>query len=354
MRERVTHDTSWVEKGFVDDSELRNKGLIVKDLMFYITQGCDLRCITCYVGNGWLATGETYSKAEADLILKHFCTPGLDRLTFLGGEPTLHPNITELILYANEFDIKEKRITTNAVTLGNLDLDRLRGNELGQISISLDGATKETHEKIHGKGTFDKTVANIKRLIQRGFPVSMNFTVNGVNKHEVVDAVRVFSGLGASEVNFHLVTMIGNAERHPELAVEPKEWVRIRKELESVSGVSGITLRVPLMFVTPEEYKNLMINRNYQPFQRLSYHSETGQRIVLYPNGKVYMSCDLTGTDYNFATFRDGVFKLNDGINELTFFEQNPENPDVSGDLLALDKQGFTRLSISYKEKIEL
>ena len=354
MKEKVTHNTSWVEKGFVDDSELRNRGLIVKDLMFYITQGCDLRCTTCYVGNSWLSTGETYSKAEADLVLKHFASPGLDRLTFLGGEPTLHPNITDLILYANEFDIKEKRITTNAVTLGNLDLRRLKGDEVDQVSISLDGATKETHEKIRGKGTFDKTVENVKRLIQRGFPVSMNFTVNGVNKHETVDAVRLFSELGAKEVNFHSVTMIGNAEKHPELAVEPSEWVRIRKELESISGMPGMTLRIPLMFITAEEYRDLIIGKNYHPFQRLSYHSETGQRIVLYPNGKVYMSCDLTGTDYNFATFRDGIFKLNTGINELTFFEQNPDNPDVSGDLLALDRQGFVRLSISYKERVEL
>ncbi|MDP2860613.1 MAG: radical SAM protein [bacterium] len=354
MIKRATHNSSWAKKGFIDDSALKKKGIVVRDLMFYVTQRCNLRCKTCYVGNEWLSSGETYSEEEAKLILRHFGSAGLDRLTFLGGEPVLYPHITDLILLANQFEIKERRMTTNAIELRYLDLTRLKGNELSHISISLDGITSEIHELIRGGGTFNKTVGNIRRLINHGFVVYGNFTVTGLNKHQAIDSVRFFKDLGVKEVNFHLVSMIGNAAKHPELYIQPSEWVEIRKQLESLRGVSGITMRIPLMFVTPEKYEELINGGGYYPFQKRSYHSDTGQRIVLYPNGKVYMSCDLTGTEYNFATFRDGIFTLKDGVNELTLTESNPENADPSSDLLSIDTQGFIRLSISYKETIKL
>lgn len=223
-----------------------------------------------------------------------------------------------------------------------------------QFSVSLDGITPEIHEQNRGKGTFMKTVDNIKKLTDHGFKVNGNFTVTGINKHQAVDSVSFFKNLGINEVNFHLVSMIGNAVDHPELHIGPTEWINVRKKLESLNGPQGITMRIPLMFVTKEECKDLIVNHNYHSFQKRSYHSDTGQRIVLYPNGKVYMSCDLTGTEYNIANFRDGIFRLNTGINELTLFESDPSNPDPSAELLSLDKEGYTRLSISYKEKVRL
>ncbi len=354
IREKVTHDPSWTERGSIDDSALKERGIEVRDLMFYITLGCNLRCKTCYIGNEWLSSGERFSREEAYLILKHFGEGGLDRLTFLGGEPVTHPNITDLIIQASRYPIKERRMTTNAVDLGFLDLKRLTGDELDHISVSIDGITPDIHERIRGRGTFIKTVENIRRLIIHGFRIHANYTVTGINKHQAAESVKFFGKLGIKEVNFHLVSMIGNAGNNPELYIKPKEWVEIRKKLEAINDVKGITMRIPLMYVTPEEYQALVNLEAYHPFQSRSYHSNTGQRIVLYPNGRVYMSCDLTGTEYNFATFRNGVFSVNSGVNELTLFENNPENPDPSTDLLGINTEGFVRLSISYKEKISL
>jgi len=350
----IMRNIVWVKRGTIDDSALKRAGVVVKDLMFYINLGCNLRCKTCYIGNEWLNSNEKFSFDEAKIILKYFGSAGLDRLTFLGGEPVLHPNITDLIIYTQKYPIKERRMTTNAVSLGFLDLEKLQGDELSHISVSFDGITPEIHEKIRGKGTFKKTVENVKKLINHGFKVNANFTVTGVNKYQVVDSLKFFKKLGIGEVNFHLVSMIGNASNYPELYVEPLEWVAIRKQLLSTKERIGIRARIPLMFVTPKEYKELLDKKEYYPFQIKSYHSDKGQRIVLYPNGKVYMSCDLTGTDYNFASFKDGVFSLNKGINELSVIKNDSVNPDPSTTLLSLDTQGFIRLSISFKKTVIL
>ncbi len=354
MEKLVNHDMGWTDQGKIDDSLFEEKGIKVRDLMLYVSQRCNLRCAHCYVGNEWLAAAETFGKDESKIILNHFASLGLDRLTFLGGEPFLYPHITDLVLQSSEYPIKERRLTTNTVAMGHFDLRRLKGDELDHISVSLDGITSEVHESIRGKGVFAKTVGNIQRLLDRGFKVSGNFTVTGVNKHQAVGAVAFFKNLGITELNYHLVTMIGNAADNPHLYVSPTEWVNLRREIESVTGVDGIRLRIPLMYVTQDEYADLVKNKGYGQFQRRSYHSETGQRIVLYPNGKVYMSCDLTGSEYNFANFQGGRFIPAEGINELTVLEDRPDDPDPSSSLLDIDKEGFVRLSISYKEVLNL
>ncbi len=338
----------------IDDKELLSNNINIRELMFCITLTCNLRCKICYLGNDWLNSNLSFSDIEVKSILNHYGKKGLDRLTFLGGEPFLHPNITDFIIFARQFDIKEKRITTNCLDLGFFDLKRLDPSDLDHISVSFDGTTKETHEFVRGKNTFDRTVENIKKLVNHGFKIHTNFTVTGFNKHEVIDAVKFSRNLGASEINFHLVSLIGNAKNHTEFKVTPKEWIDIRKKLKEIKDVKGIDLRIPIMYVTKDEYEQLIKNNNYYPIQEKSYYSGSGQRIVLYPNSKVYMSCDLTGTEFNFANYSNGKFTVSKTRNEISSFNQGQNNPDISSDLLNLNNQGFVRLSISYKEKIKL
>ena len=338
----------------IDDSELIANQIVVRDLMFFTSLNCNLRCKTCYVGNKWLNSGLSFSKEEGLSLIKYFASRGLDRLTFLGGEPFINPYITDFVLLANKYKIKEKRLTTNGLDLGFFDLKRLKGNELDNITISFDGITKEKHEFVRGPNTFEKTLNNVKILKDHGFNLHANFTVSGLNKDQVVDSVAFFKKLGFTEVNYHLISIIGNAKKYPAFKIYPQEWIDIRKQLEKIKNVKGITLRIPYMYVSHEEYKELINKKKYYPIQEKSYYSQDGQRIVLYPNGKVYISCDLTGTDFNFAIYKNGKFSVLKNINELSLFKQTSENPDISSYLLNLDNQGFVRLSISYKENISL
>ena len=338
----------------IDDSELIINRIQVKDLMFFMSMNCNLRCKTCYLGNKWLNGGLSFTKPQITSILTHFGQKGLDRLTFLGGEPFLVPNITEYVILANTLNIKERRLTTNALDLGSFDLHQLKGNELSHITVSFNGITTVKHEFISGKNTFKKTLSNVEKLINHGFRVHVNFTVTGINKDQAIDSVHFFKNIGASEINFHLVSMIGNAKKYPELNVTPEEWINVRNQLENIDNVKNISLRIPYMFVTKKEYRDMVGEKKYYPIQAKSYHSKTGQRIVLYPNGKVYISCDLTGTDFNFARYENEKFFVLKNTNELSLYKQKKSNPDISSYLLHLDNQGFVRLSISFKEKIIL
>jgi MoaA/NifB/PqqE/SkfB family radical SAM enzyme len=335
----------------IDDTALTKEGLNVRDLAIYLHTVCNLRCDHCYIGNEWLNQGWSFEKSEAAALLDHFSRDGLDRLTFIGGEPTLYPHLTDLIKQTQQYDIAERRITTNGVTLKYFDEGRLDPDDLDHVSFSFEGHTAELHEDIRGEGTFDPAVENLKHLQERGFETNINYTVTSKNIGSIEQAIAFFGDLGVGEINFHLISMVRNAADNPELAVSPADWLRVRRKLETCSPPEGTELRIPKMFVTPDEYEQ----SDYRPFQEGSYHTDgqRGHRIIMYPNGKVYMSADLTGTDYNFAVYEDGAFELSSAPNELSVLERDETITDPSAHLLDKQTDGLIPVSVSYKEIIE-
>lgn len=337
----------------IDDAALEDAGINVRDLMFYVHTACNLRCDHCYVGDDWLDNAWKFEPEEASAILHNFEEDGLDRLTFLGGEPTLYPHLTDLIKQSQNYEIGERRMTTNGVRMRHFDLNRIEPSDLDHVSFSFDGYTKEMHENIRGEGNFEKAINGLQKLQESGFDTRVTYTVMRPNMYELPEAIDFFGDLGVNEVNFHLMSKIGNAADNQELSVSPGEWLGVRRELEEdYQPPEGTKVRIPLMFATPEEFNEI---EDYKPFQEESYHSEeeNGQRIVLYPNGKVYMSCDLTGTDYNFAEYDGGEFSLASGQDELNVLEENPDLTDPSSYLLDKQTDGLIPVSISYKETIE-
>ena len=320
--------------------------------MFYVTLACNLRCHHCYVGNEWLDSAKYFDRQDAGDILHHFGSGGLDRLTILGGEPTLYPYLSQLVTQSRNYKIREMRMTTNAVDLKYFDMKTIVPGDFDHISISMDGHTRDIHESIRGPKSFDNTLGNLVRLLKKGFTIHVTYTVTGRNIDSIYEAVRFFNDLGVKEMNFHLVSMIGNAKNNLDLFVRPTVWRNVRRELRNLKNVRGMDLRVPLMYLTKEEYEAELDN-GYKSFVYGSYHSDGGHRIIIYPNGMVYMSCDLTGTEFNFAYYDNRTFRLNRSRNEVSMQMEMPSLSDPSTQLLGKETEGYIPLSISYKELIK-
>ncbi len=334
-----------------DISYLEEEKINVKDLMFFINTNCNLSCKHCYVGQD-KKRNVKFEKDEARNILRFFGEKGLERLTFLGGEPSIHPNIVELIKVSSEYSIDERRITTNGI---NIDfINNIDPKDLSHISFSLDGHNSMLHEFLRGKGTFQKTLNNIKKAQDKGFITNITYSVNGLNKNYVIEGLDFFHNLGINEINFHLTSMIGDAKGNDLLYVEPKEWIELRKKIISSSNLSGLKLRIPLMFVDKSEYKQELAE-GYSCLIDGSYHSkEKGNRILLYPTGKVYTCCKLSSSGFNFGFFRNGIFLPNPSNNELCEFRKNPKHPCIASKLLEEKTDGYIPLCISYKKKVIL
>jgi len=125
---------------------------------------CNLRCSICSMdgsrSNGFMDSA-LFRKVADDAAASGVTEVRL----FLGGEPLLHPEIAELVRYAEGVGLITC-IHTNAVRLDESMATALLDAGLSQISFSFDGETREEYERVRVGGHFDQVLANILRFLE--------------------------------------------------------------------------------------------------------------------------------------------------------------------------------------------
>lgn len=164
------------------------------------TTVCNKKCILCE-HTYWNEKSETLTFEELKKVVDQF--PRLKWINVTGeGSGFLNKDFLKIIRY-----LRSRRISVNFVD--ELDfLDEKIARELIELGVnciwvSMDGATKETYEKIKVGCDFEKALKNIQMLIklkkEMGSPLPtlcFRFVVNKLNVHEMPKFVDLIHSLG--------------------------------------------------------------------------------------------------------------------------------------------------------------
>ena len=130
------------------------------------TSRCNLKCIMCdhpsMKREKKHMDMSVYTKTIDDMASLGLGRIGLSRF----GEPLMHPSIIEMIEYARRRGIRRVSMSTNATLLTERLAEDLIRSGLDDLAISIDGASKETFERIRVGANYDKVVANVERLME--------------------------------------------------------------------------------------------------------------------------------------------------------------------------------------------
>jgi MoaA/NifB/PqqE/SkfB family radical SAM enzyme len=127
---------------------------------------------------------------------------GIEHLMFTGGEPTLHRRFGDILAA-----VAGLSLTCSFVTNG-WHFDRvwplLAGHRdaVTHVSFSLDGATREAHDRWRGKGSFDRVVRAFSRCWAGKFPFNVKV---GIRRDTVpqLEQFALFAGrMGAAGLSF--------------------------------------------------------------------------------------------------------------------------------------------------------
>ena len=154
------------------------------NLFFHILTKCNLKCRHCYINpdqHGKNTLPLTTIKSWLEIFSRN---SNAKNLIFLGGEPTLHPDLAAAVKYARHLGFGSLTIDTNGYLFGDI-LSKVTPAEVDYFSFSLDGATRETNDRIRGEGSFDTCLDGIREANSRGFATSMIYTVSSSNIHEL-------------------------------------------------------------------------------------------------------------------------------------------------------------------------
>jgi radical SAM protein with 4Fe4S-binding SPASM domain len=81
------------------------------------------------------------------------------------GEPFMHPDAFEMIRYAKDTGIERVEMYSNGTLLNEKKAELLIESGLDQLTISFEGADKETYESIRVGAKYDTVIENIKRIV---------------------------------------------------------------------------------------------------------------------------------------------------------------------------------------------
>ena len=106
-------------------------------------------------------------------------------ITLTGGEPLLHPNIVDIVCYANEM-IKRVGLITNGFMLNPAIIEDLNSAGLGHMQISIDGikANKRTQK------TLDKLEQKLLLLKKAKFAVNINSVIGSTDPSEAIKVIK--------------------------------------------------------------------------------------------------------------------------------------------------------------------
>jgi radical SAM protein with 4Fe4S-binding SPASM domain len=166
-------------------------------------QTCNLRCIMCHV------SFEEMSKTRLDLSFLRRLVGLEGKWAKLGSmyEPVAHPNFAEIVLGLSEMGMKID-LTSNGTLFTPKVIDSVKECNFQVVTISFDGARRETYEKIRRGADYDQAMERIlafKKAVQKVNPnilFQINYTVMQSNIDEIVEAVDMWESHGFDHIGF--------------------------------------------------------------------------------------------------------------------------------------------------------
>ncbi|MCK5313209.1 MAG: radical SAM protein [Desulfobacteraceae bacterium] len=302
------------------------------NLFFHILTKCNLSCKHCYINkeqHGDNTLDIETIKSWLDLFSKKSKEMNI---IFLGGEPTLHPDLSFAVKHAKQTGFKSVTIDTNGYLLHNI-LDKITCDEVDFISFSLDGATKETNDSIRGQGSYDQCLAGITKAVSKGFSTSMIYTVSEDNIDELSMMPGLVKNLNIKRFFIQVIGIRGESSRPSSSSpqVSKEKWLdNVPKIAEQIAQL-GIIVNYPKVFLDCDE--------------KFECAALVSDNFFIFPNGRVYQ-CPVC-EDFPMHSFeiKNNQLIKTKKINEKDLFSLSiPEgcvmNKLIQPDNLSYNKKG--------------
>jgi cyclic pyranopterin phosphate synthase len=154
-----------------------------------LTDRCDLACVYCRPSR---SDGYLEKRLQDDAwraMVRALVQAGVRRVRITGGEPLLHPRVTELIAYVASLGVEDLALTTNATLLEKL-AGPLRRAGLRRITVSLDSLIPERFWRITRGGRLERVMAGIDAARAAGFEdMKINTVVLRDNNDDELPAI---------------------------------------------------------------------------------------------------------------------------------------------------------------------
>ncbi|MCA1766446.1 MAG: radical SAM protein [Desulfobulbaceae bacterium] len=251
-----------------------------RNIFFHILTGCNLACRHCYINREQHGSGMV-SREKMVEWLKLFYEPAKEsNVIFLGGEPTMHPDLAFAIKKARELGYSSVTVDTNGYLFHNL---------LERISTAT-------------------CTANLQKAAALGFTTSLIYTVSRMNLEQLHRMPALLAELGVNRFFIQVIGLRGKSAEDPEnLQLTPEEWLRAVPPVAAQAAALGIPTIYPKVFLGENE--------------KFECAGRTAENFFIFPNGRVYRCPLCEDHPIHSLEIKDDKLKKRAGLHEECFFE---------------------------------
>ena len=309
------------------------------NIFFHILTQCNLKCKHCYINRE--QHGEQKLSIETiEAWLEVFAGKNKTaNVIFLGGEPTMHPDLPAAVKSAKKIGYSSITVDTNGYLFNDI-LSKVAPDEIDYFSFSLDGATRKTNDMIRGHESYDKCIAGIRKAVQAGFSTSLIYTVSTLNIHELDKMPLLLKDLRVNRFFIQVIGLRGESVKtgQEKLQVSRSQWLKIIPDVAQTIAGLGITVSYPKVFLSSDEIFECacIVAENY----------------FIFPNGRVYRCPLCEDFPLHSMAIQNDLLIKTPKINEVDFFGLNiPEgcvmNKLIQPDNLSYNKKGEPEYKIA-------
>ncbi|XOB41371.1 MAG: radical SAM/SPASM domain-containing protein [Candidatus Nealsonbacteria bacterium] len=196
-----------------------------------ITTYCNLNCRHCYVNK---ENVQNLSLGQIQKLFREFKNIGVVGIQLLGGEPSLHPRIKDIITSAYKQGLKIEMVSNGNNSLRE-NCDKV-SNKIDYLLISVDG-NENTHDYIRNKkGAFHSALESIKFFSEKGVKTKAIMTLNRINSNQYREVATKVEESGAEGLVLKFMMPIGMGEKNLDMVLRSKERKKIYKKILQEKG----------------------------------------------------------------------------------------------------------------------
>jgi heme b synthase len=188
------------------------------------TRRCNLACKHCRaVAEDHPYDNELDTKASFKL-LEQIKEVGDPIIILTGGEPLLRDDIFDIAAFGTKLGLRMV-MAINGTLMSKKIAGKMKDSGIKRISVSLDGATPETHDAFRGiENAFEDSIRGIKIAREANLDFQINTTITKTNLDQIPRILSLAEDLGAKAHHIFLLVPTGRGKYIIDSEINAKEY----------------------------------------------------------------------------------------------------------------------------------
>lgn len=286
---------------------------------FWLVLGypCNNRCSGCYAADAKF-NSPFMPIGYAQEVIQCMADGGVKKCLLIGGEPTLHPYLLEIVRFASNHGVTTTLVTNGRRLSSASLLNNLVLAGLAKVVISLQGSCGVVHNAITDTNSFTDTVSGIANCVNGSVNLGTVTTISEQNAEDCPFIPRVLHEIGVRDISFNCgIPPIGDVCRGTTKLLSPEAIAAVITAIYCRAKSQGLLVTfnttIPLCLFDGKLLENMEQDKAILAGCQMFY----GRGVVFDPRGNILPCTHFTGSplltgalgDDGSFVFRDTFFR---------------------------------------------